>query len=219
MRQLTTLVLLLSLSTAAAAGPFSKRAERIAERNATPVAQVDEVADYSDAWRAYLGERREVQLERLNAYAADGVFPVNTQIEGLTNLFMDGEGRRCAMAHLIWEDGEQDVVNHYAATNNGVLLGEVTDGPLHDWMLTSGLTQTEAAFIQGPDFQVNFILPQEIQLQLVDQEQERLRAHFAAAALQVEVYGDTSLDAAVQALGDRVQQPPPSSADSVADAA
>lgn len=113
------------------------------------------------------------------------------------------------MAHLIWEDGEQDLVRLSAATQNGVLLGDVSEGPLLDWMLTSGLTQAEAAFIQGPDFQVNFQLPQEIQVELITQEQARLREHFTAAAAQVEVYGETSLDAALKALGDRVQQPPP----------
>ena len=212
MRQLTSLFLLLTLSSTAAAGPFSKAAKVEAEPSASPAAYVDPItleADYSDAWRAYLTERRALQVERLTAYADEGVFPINANVPGLANLFMDEQGRRCAMAHLIWEDGEENLVKVYAAVDNDVRLGEVTEGALLDWMLTSGLTQQEAAFIQVPDFQVRQDLPVFTQEQLITMEQQRLRQHFASAVQQVEQYSEQSMEAALERLGERVQTPPP----------
>lgn len=220
MRTLAPLALLLCLSSSALASPVAKHAP--AESPATPAEYIDLAmleAENAQAWRDYLTERRSVQLQRLKAYADDGVFPVNQEVPGLANLFMDEQGRRCAMAHLIWEDGQQNLVKVYASIDNDVLLGEVTDGPLLDWILTSGLTQEEAAFIQEPDFEVSASLELPVQEMLIAQEQARLRQHFSAAAKQVEVYGARSLDAAMEALGDRVLTPPPSSTTQAPDAA
>ena len=212
MRHLTALFFLASLSSTALAGPFSKESRVNLEPANSPALQeelAEAEADYSEAWRAYLTERRALQVERLTAYADDGVFPVNTSEPGLVNLFMDEEGRRCAMAHLIWEDGEKNLVKVYASIDNDVRLGEITDGGLFDWMLTSGLTQQEAAFIQVPDFRVGPQLPLATQEQLITMEQQRLRQHFTAAILQVEHYSEHSVDAALLRLGDKVLSPPP----------
>ena len=173
-------------------------------------------ADYSDAWGAYLAERRAMQVERLRAYAEAGVFPRNTSTPGLANVFMDKDGRRCGMAHLMWEDGYDNLVKVTAAVHNDVELGDVTDGKLLDWMLTSGLTQAEVAFIQEPDFQLEVMLEPVLREQLVAAEDARLRNHFLTSALQLEAYGAASLEAAVEALGERTSEPPPSPA--VADA-
>lgn len=179
---------------------------------AAPVHAQPAEGDHSDAWRDHLAAQRATQIERLRAYAAAGVFPVNDDQPGMLNIFMDEQGRRCAMAELIWRSGHADLVQDVARTDNDLQLGSVTGGPLMDWILTSGLTQEEVAFVQEPDFFIGNELPIDLQQQFVFSEQQRLSSHFLAAAAQLEAYGDASLDAAVARLGDRLQQPPPEAA-------
>jgi len=197
-----TLILALALSTAAHASVAMELVDEETEQVAGPT-------DHTDAWRSYLTDRRNQQIARLEAYADAGVFPLNNDSPGLVNIFMDEEGRRCAMANLIWQDGNRGLVKRTARTNNALLLGEVEDGPLMDWILTSGLTQDEVAFVQEPDFFIrdDFQVKEDRQL-LVAAEQTRLRAHFAAAAQQLKAYGPMSIEEAIDALGDRVQERP-----------
>jgi len=166
--------------------------------------------DHTEDWRAYLTARRAVQKQRLTAYANARVFPINNETYGMANLFLDDEGRPCAMAHLIWQDGDQKLVRKTARTDNALLLGNVTDGALMEWMLVSGLTQDEAAFIQEPDFYIGDLLPSGEHQMLLDAEADRLQSHFLAAAAQLEAYEETSLDNAIKALGNRVYTAPPS---------
>ena len=168
--------------------------------------------DHTDAWRAHLTQRRTVQLQRLRNYADAGVFPVNDESSGLLNIFVDEQGRRCAMADLIWQDGEQALVRRTSHTDNALLLGEVTDGPLMAWILESGLTQSEVAFVQEPDFFISQELPPGDQLQRLTREQDRHSSHFTAAADNIEMYTDASIEAALEALGERVAGPPPTEA-------
>ena len=177
---------------------------------ASPASAAAAAEAHTEAWRAYLEVRRATQLANLRAYAEAGSFPVNDDQPGLLNIFMDEEGRRCAMANLIWEDGEAALVRRTARTDNAVLLGEVTEGPLLDWILESGLTQEEVAFIQEPDFFIGRELPMLTQEQLISSEQQRLRAHFLAAAGQLEAYGGESIEVALDRLGaERLASAPP----------
>ena len=130
-------------------------------------------------------------------------------------IFVDDEGRRCAMAELMWQDGERSMVRRTGRISNGVKLGNVTDGPLMDWIEASGLTQDEVAFVQVPDFQIAEHLPLPIQEQLITQEQQRIQDHLMAAANQLELYGDAAIETAIAQLDAHTLSSPP--AESVAD--
>lgn len=167
-----------------------------------------EQVDHAEAWRAHLAAQRAVHIDRLRAYADAGTFPLNDETPGLLNIFVDEQGRRCAMANLIWLDGERALVSATARTHNGIRLGEVTDGPLMDWITTSGLTREEVAFVQEPDFFISQDLPVIDQEMLIAAEQARLSSHFSAAADQLELYSADSIAVALERLGDRIEQPP-----------
>ena len=56
----------------------------------------------------------------------------------------------CAAATIIKMSGQDALVNRVAEQNNFVRLADVEQGPLMDWILTSGFTQDEIAAIQEP---------------------------------------------------------------------
>ncbi len=172
-------------------------------------AAADVGADHTDAWRDYLTARRAVQKQRLVDYANARVFPLNDDTFGMVNIFVDEQDRPCAMAHLIWVDGHEELVRRTARKDNDLLLGEVRRGPLLDWMQTSGLTQAEAAQIQEPDMYIGDLLPVADQQMLLAAETDRLQAHFLAAAAQLDAYEAMSIEAALSALGERMEQAPP----------
>ncbi len=102
------------------------------------------------AVRDALAARRQVNLDRLLAYANAGVFPLNRHSDGPLNVMIDEDGHICAAANLIALDGHEDLVRAMAAKNNFVVLRDVHSGPIYDWMMTSGFTQEEIAMIQEP---------------------------------------------------------------------
>lgn len=159
--------------------------------------------------RAALATARAARIDALRAYAARGVFPRNATTPGFASILIDDAGHPCAMAALVIESGHGGLVTAQAAADNAFTFAEATSGPLHAWLFTSGLTQEEAAFIQEPDFQIAYDLPEPLQDELIASEQRRLRAHFLAAALQLEVYGEASLDVAVARLEARRSVAPP----------
>jgi hypothetical protein len=107
--------------------------------------------------RAILAERRAKNIAAFRKYVVAGVYPHNVNmvpdVDGLgdeLNIWIDNEGHRCAAAQMIWASGSHDLVEQQAATDNFIRLANVTDGPLMDWILTSGLTQDEVVLIQRP---------------------------------------------------------------------
>ncbi|MEO7387343.1 MAG: hypothetical protein ABIX37_10440 [Gammaproteobacteria bacterium] len=102
-----------------------------------------------DELRSQLATRRSVQLERLRGYSRAGSFPLNRHYVGEARpIFVDASGTHCAVGHLMAMDGLEREVNAIARAKPSVLVREVNDGPLVSWVLTSGLTQEEAALIQ-----------------------------------------------------------------------
>ena len=95
-----------------------------------------------------LAKHRAVHLERLRAYRDAGQFPTD-RAGRPASVFRDHAGRLCPMAQLIAASGHRDLVDYVARTNNTLQLADVTEGPLWDWMLTSGLTREEIIRIQG----------------------------------------------------------------------
>lgn len=173
-----------------------------------PTAAAAPATDPAAAWRELLASRRATNIARLRAYAAAGVFPRNRAQPGWSNLFLDDEGRPCAMAHLIAASGNGALVEETARHDNHVQLGAVVEGPLLAWMLTSGLTQEEAALVQEPDMWVGDLDDPAVLATVLAAEDDRLRAHFLAAAAQLEARTDDGLELALSRLGERILQDP-----------
>jgi hypothetical protein len=102
------------------------------------------------AIRAKLAQNRAANLARFRVYQKKGVFPNNTYTDGKLNVWLDEYGNLCAAATIIKLSGQDDLVQRTADQSNFIRLADVTQGPLMDWILTSGLTQDEIAAIQEP---------------------------------------------------------------------
>ena len=100
--------------------------------------------------RAKLASARAANLARFRAYQQAGVFPSNTYDGRTLNVWMDEQGHICAAATIISASGKTLLVQQVAEQNNFIRLGDIKQGPLMDWILTSGLTQDEIAAIQEP---------------------------------------------------------------------
>jgi len=103
----------------------------------TPVASVAELAAH-----------RAQMVQWLHEYREAGAYPMAP--DGMPmSVFKDSRGVRCPMAELIYRSGHADLVDAVAREHNDVRLADVHEGPLHDWMLASGLTMKEIAMVQG----------------------------------------------------------------------
>ncbi len=102
------------------------------------------------ALKKVLTARRARNLAAFKAYVTAGVYPHNQLTPGELNIWIDDDGHRCAAASMIWASGEHALVEETAATDNFIRLANVTEGPLLDWILTSGLTHDEVVLIQRP---------------------------------------------------------------------
>jgi hypothetical protein len=103
-----------------------------------------------DTVRAALIVHRDANLAAFRAYQSAGVFPSNTYQDRKLNVWRDDAGHLCAAATIINASGATALVGRVAEQSNFIKLGEVTTGPLMDWILTSGFTQDEIAMIQEP---------------------------------------------------------------------
>ena len=100
--------------------------------------------------RMHLAEQRAANLARFRAYQQKGVFPSNTFKPGKLNVWLDNDGHYCAAATIIRMSGQVALVDKVAEQNNFIRLIDVKQGPVMDWILTSGFTQEEIAAIQEP---------------------------------------------------------------------
>ena len=92
---------------------------------------------------------RQLLLRALPEYRADGRFPQNRDFKLQTPYFIDANGTRCAMAHLLELGGEHDLVARIARERNNAYVRELADEPrLLEWLVEAGLTVEEAAAIQ-----------------------------------------------------------------------
>lgn len=92
---------------------------------------------------------RQLLLQELARYRAEGRFPQNHDFEARTPYFIDASGTRCAMAHLLELGGAGELVEKIAAERNNARVRELVDEPgLLAWLEAAGLTPEEAAAIQ-----------------------------------------------------------------------
>jgi len=93
--------------------------------------------------------RRERHLDRLAAYREHGAFPTNRYRADRVPLFVGDDGTPCAMAHLLLEDGRDDLVEVVMAEEPTVRIEALPDDRVVvEWVEANGLTRAEAAQIQ-----------------------------------------------------------------------
>jgi len=102
------------------------------------------------ALRTKLLENRRANIARFHAYRVAGVYPSNVFTNTLANIWRDQQGHYCAAATIIRMSGNTALVEQIAEDNNFFRIADVEQGPVMDWILTSGLTQAELVMIQKP---------------------------------------------------------------------
>ncbi len=147
-----------------------------------------------DRWRHALAGARLYEITRLREYSAAGRFPQNHRIFGRIPVFIDPRGTPCAVGYLMQRSGHAAVAEQVSKTTNNIYVEKIEGGPALDWILFSGLTQTECADIQ-PSYRWKH--PEPVP---VDDEQQQLRMHFAAVEQRLLANTSASLDAAVARL-------------------
>lgn len=146
------------------------------------------------AVREALAKRRALQIKRLKAYRDRGMFPRNRVSDDVINVFSDELGLLCAVANLIFLDGDLELVAKTARENPYVKMGKLESGALFNWILGSGFTIEEIAAIQLPDS------PVRIDVEWAARENARIVAHLDNVAKQLAKNADASLDAATDRL-------------------
>lgn len=91
---------------------------------------------------------RAENIVRLHDYWVAGVFPHNTIAGHPTPIFVDTDGRACAVAHLMIESGYQGAVGDIVGRQNLAYVNDINSPALVQWLQESGLTGQEAAWIQ-----------------------------------------------------------------------
>jgi len=150
-----------------------------------------------------LAKARAHNLAAFRDYQAKGVFPSNTFSDDKLNVWRDANGHLCAAATIIDQSGQHELVARVADQNNFIRLGTVEQGPLMDWILSSGFTQDEVAAIQEPFMPVGN--DQEPRRPVIDarkrtNEDARLRARYTAVTRQIVKDEKRSLDLATERL-------------------
>ena len=113
------------------------RAERLARRAET---------SYLDRSRRLV---RALLLDELGRYRRRRRFPKNRDHRTSTPYFIDADGTRCAVAHLLELGGESALVARIAKERNNALVHELADEErLLAWLSAAGLTVEDAARIQ-----------------------------------------------------------------------
>jgi len=108
-------------------------------------------ADTSHLTPAQRSKRARL-ISELHDYRESRDFTVNEDFPGArVPYFVDAEGRRCAVAHLLHRFGQDDLVAEVAAADNHVYVSDLADHPaLGKWLDEVGLSPWEAVRIQVP---------------------------------------------------------------------
>jgi len=92
--------------------------------------------------------RRHILLDSLRAYRRAGRFPRNTEVPGRSPVFVDEQGRLCAVGHLIAVSAGRDFAERIDTEYH---LSDVRDMDLpaiDEWAEAHGFTRRELAMIQ-----------------------------------------------------------------------
>lgn len=92
--------------------------------------------------------RRQRVIDDLHAYVSGGLFPHHAST-AWSPVFVDDDGTRCAMAHLIELSGDDALMWRIASTQNRAYIVDLADDPeLIGWLDWHGLSAEAAAAIQ-----------------------------------------------------------------------
>jgi len=163
------------------------------------------------ALRAALVKQRATNLKRFEEYRQKRVYPHNLYAADMRNVWKDPDGHLCAIATLVHDSGNDDLVDSIAKDENFVKLADVTSGPIVDWILTSGFTQEEAVMIQAPTeadmeaYEAEQRAEERKLKRKLAREDKRLNKNYVAVerALQEPRIADAGLDLAVARLAAR----------------
>jgi len=156
----------------------------------------DAIETLDKGWRRIVSE---IGVEFILPEAVEIFAKAGQKTEG-DNVWLDPEGHLCAAATIINNSGNTDLAMSVPSMNNYLKLIDVTEGPLMDWILTSGFTQDEIAMIQEPFVGVR---PQPIAEPPDGQrlaEDARLAKRYAVVEKALKKQRKASLDAAVDRL-------------------
>ena len=146
-------------------------ASKLAESPHTPAVAVAAPAAPIISTTELAGSRARL-IGWLHDYREAGVFPSDAMGHPIS-VFVDDRGVRCPMAELLHKTGRDDLVEAVHREANAVRLADVREGPLHDWMLTSGLTGEEISLVQGAmNIDYGWMQDQEQTLQLAQANAE-----------------------------------------------
>ena len=148
-----------------------------------------------------LAKRRDHNLADFRTYRKKGVYIHNTVRSGPLNIWRDADGHLCAAATMIEMDGRDDLVKQVADTNLYQRMLDETDGPVYDWLLTSGFTLEEIDRIQAPAVEPSYA---EMHPNWRAEEDARLRKVYA----ETDAYLVAHRKAGLAAAADRVMEHP-----------
>jgi hypothetical protein len=165
------------------------------------VARADDAGARHDALRAALAKRRAEHLASFHRFRLTKVYPHNSYEPGMLNVWTDADGHLCAVATMMADAGQAPLVTQTASADNYVRVSQLADGPVLDWVLTSGLTQEEIVMIQAPteaDLEADAAAFRRARRR----EDRRLAENYRATeqALRGEVMTNAGLDLAVSRL-------------------
>lgn len=202
---MSRLLLVASLVAGLTSSAFARSFAQPPPASGAPSAQVETSINRA-AVRAKLAKQRAANLQRFRAYQQKGEFPSNTYLNQRLNVWIDADGKLCAAATIINASGMSDLVMQTAQDNNFIRLGDVRDGALMDWILTSGLTQDEIAAIQEPFDPVSDMpteqepMPIKVAVPARKVEDQRLAAKYKQVERQIVRSQRASLDIATDRL-------------------
>jgi hypothetical protein len=182
--------LMIAFTTTASAGEFA-RPPQTTEPEPNAILAVPPRKAVRDA----LAKRREHNQAAFHAYVTHGVYPHNTYRVGPLNVWRDAEGHLCAAATMISKDGHDELAQQTAQTKNNIRLLDVVDGPLLDWMLTSGFTIEEIDRIQLPDME-----PPIVDQKTLAAEDAKLKKSYTATEAFLKKHVKDDLDTATDRL-------------------
>lgn len=93
-----------------------------------------------------LQQRRTELLDRLAAYTRRGVYPRNDSDKLLVPVFVDADGRECAVGHLM--GGYNHFVGEISGSHNLAKIEAISHPAVGSWQGESGLDLSELALIQ-----------------------------------------------------------------------
>jgi len=92
--------------------------------------------------------RRTELLDALHRYWKDGRFPENTEVPGRSPVFMDANGRLCAVGHLIAESAGREVAEAIDQDYHLAYIHNIDSAGLNAWAERNGFTLRELALVQ-----------------------------------------------------------------------